>query len=369
MSVEFLAGLIDHVAHPIFVKDRSFQFVLVNRALGALVGVERDAMIGKTDYDFFPAHEADFFRRKDEELLASGKPVEIDEERITDAQGVEHILATTKVPFRDAAGAITHIVGIIHDITKIKRAEDALRQSNELLEERVQERTTALAAAQQDLLRKERLAMLGHLAGGLAHELRNPLGAIQNAVALLRKSDMAPLQQQALAVIDEEVRRADAIIRDLLDYARVRPAAPRVVPVLELVETALELERVPEPVSVRIVGDDDVMVAVDPGQVQTALGNLVRNACEAMPAGGTLEVAFARGGDRVQIVVADTGEGVRDDVRERLFEPLVTTKPLGIGLGLSTARSLIENQRGTLRYEPAHTGGAAFVIDLPAATR
>jgi two-component system, NtrC family, sensor histidine kinase HydH len=104
-------------------------------------------------------------------------------------------------------------------------------------------------------------------------------------------------------------------------------------------------------------------------QVQTALGNLVRNAFEAMPAGGTLAVDFHREGDRVRIVVTDTGEGVREEVRERLFEPLVTTKALGIGLGLSTAKSLIENQSGSIRYEDGRRGGAAFVIDLPAATR
>jgi PAS domain S-box-containing protein len=369
MSVEFLAAMIDHVAHPIFVKDRAFRFVLVNKALCDMVGVARADMLGKTDYDFFPATEADFFRHKDNELLQSGRTVEIDEEPITDAEGNQHILATTKVPFRNDQGDITHIVGIIHDITRMKHTEEALRHANERLEEHVLERSNALAAAQNELLRKERLAMLGHLAGGLAHELRNPLGAIQNAVALLRKSDLAPLPRQALAVIDEEVRRADSIIRDLLDYARVRPASPRDVPVQQLVEAALELEHVPEHVQVEITGDDEVIAAVDALQVQTALGNLVRNAFEAMPGGGTLAVDFSRVGDRVRIVVTDTGEGVREEVRDRLFEPLVTTKALGIGLGLSTAKSLIENQSGSLRYEDGRRGGAAFVIDLPAATR
>ncbi|MFP6684925.1 MAG: PAS domain S-box protein, partial [Polyangiaceae bacterium] len=209
LTIEFLSAIIDHIAHPIFVKDREFRFVLLNRALGAMVGHSVPDMLGKTDYDFFPKAEADFFREKDMEMFRSGSTVVIEEEPITTASGESRILATTKVPRRDRDGQVTHLIGIIKDITDLKRAEGALREANRNLELRVTERTAKLEAAQEQLVRKERLAVLGHLAGGLAHQLRNPLGAIQNATALLARGPLDQVQHDARRVITEEVRRAD----------------------------------------------------------------------------------------------------------------------------------------------------------------
>jgi PAS domain S-box-containing protein len=113
-------AVLEHVALPLFVKDRAFRFVLLNGALARFVGFPRDAMLGKTDYDFFPKAEADFFRQKDEELFQKGQRVEIPEETITDSSGKKHVLSTIKVPLRGRDGDITHLVGIIQDITAIK---------------------------------------------------------------------------------------------------------------------------------------------------------------------------------------------------------------------------------------------------------
>src|SRR6185436_19340783 len=122
---------VDHIADPIFVKDRQFRFVLLNRALCTMVGYPREEMLGKTDYDFFPKEEADFFRQKDVEMFAIGEPVVIEAEPITDSSGRRHVLATSKAPLRDESGQITHVIGVIHEITRLKEAEDALRQANE----------------------------------------------------------------------------------------------------------------------------------------------------------------------------------------------------------------------------------------------
>ena len=198
----FLEAIFEHVAHPLFVKDRAFRFVLVNRALCEMVGRSRDDLLGRTDYDFFTPAEADNFRREDLEVFTLGRERIIEAEPLTDARGKRHILATTKVPLRQATGEVTHVVGIIHDITELKAAEEALRHANEALDHRVAERTAALAAAQAELMRKERLAALGQLAGGLAHQIRNPLGAIVNAAALLERSlrSVAQTSQSSVAV-------------------------------------------------------------------------------------------------------------------------------------------------------------------------
>ncbi len=367
-SAEFLAAIVELVAHPIFVKDRSYRFVLLNRAFFDMVGFEREQMIGKTDYDFFPKEQADFFRRKDVEMFTSGDPVQIEEEPITDREGNVHILATTKVPYRDAQGNVTHLVGIIKEITELKAAQEALRQANAELERRVAERTAELERAQDELLRKERLAVLGQLAGGLAHQLRNPLAAIQNAVALLRRPDGPSGARQALSIIDEEVRRADRTIRDLLDYAAIRPPRLREVPLATIIEQVLDFEHPPEGVDLRVDADAGAVALADASQLAAALGNVVRNAIEAVEQKQKAVVAIHvdRQGDWVRVVVGDSGDGVPASARASLFDPLVTTKPLGVGLGLSIARSLIENLGGTIRFEDSPLGGAAFVIELPA---
>ena len=366
----FLTQIIEHVAHPIFVKNRAFEFVVVNRACCEMVGYSVADMIGKNDYDLFSKEEADFFRQKDAELFATGSFVEIGEEPITDAQGRKHVLATTKVPLRDSEGEVTHLIGIIHDITALKAAEEALRLSNEELEARVKERTHALAVAQEDLMRKERLAVLGRLAGGVAHQIRNPLGTIKNAAYVLQRLTAGspnPEIRQALEMIHDEVESANQTITALLDYTRVRHAVRRTVAPHEVIELAIAGQPIGPTIAVVRELPELPLVAVDAEQVRSALLNLVRNAVEAMPNGGTLTVMCWVEEGWVVVGVTDTGSGISAEICARLFEPLVTTKPLGLGLGLVTARTLIEGQGGTLRCTSQPGEGARFEVRLPIA--
>lgn len=369
LPVELIPAVIEHVARPIFVKDRSFRFVLLNRAFAALVGHPRDAMLGKTDYDFALAAEADFFRLKDAEMFSTGSRVTIEEEPFTDALGQRHVLTTTKVPLRNTAGEVTHLVGIIHDITRLKAAEQALQLANEALGQRVRDRTAALEAAQAELVRKERLAVLGQLAGGLAHQIRNPLAAILNSAYVLQRNVTSPSEDtaSAISIILEEVWQANRIITDLLDYARVRPPVRRPVSLREIVERTLGGQTTPP--NVRVTLDVPVLppVSVDPDQVRDALGNLLRNALEAMPEGGDLRISALPVGDEIRLSIADNGVGIPCDVQQKLFEPLVTTKPLGLGLGLPTTRALVENQGGSIRWESAPEWGTRFEVMLPIA--
>ena len=366
----FLAAIVELIAHPIFVKDRQFRFVLLNAAFCRMVGHPREEMLGKSDYDFFPKDESDWFRARDTEMFERGEPVDVAEELITDASGVRHVLATTKVPLRDEAGVMTHLVGIIHDISRLKAAEEALRQANERLEQRVVERTAALAAAQEELVRRERLALMGQLAGGLAHQIRNPLASITNAGYLMQKALAGrdePDLRQPLEIVLEEAWKANRIITGLLDHARIRAADREECRVAALVEQALASNPAPDSVTIVRAIEDVPPVFVDPHQVSEALGNLVRNSLDAMPTGGTLTVEVRRERQVVVVAVADTGPGIPPEHQRTLFRPLVTTKPQGLGLGLITARMLAENQGGKITFVGSGPG-ARFEMQLPLAT-
>lgn len=365
---EFLAEIVDCIAHPIFVKDRAFRFVLLNRAFAEMAGYPRERMLGKTDFDFFPESEARFFRQKDVEMFGGGQTVKIDAEPITDAAGQRHILSTTKVPLRDEHGEITHLVGIIHDITHLKDVEDRLRIANEELESRIETRTQELARTQELLLTQERMAVLGQLAGGLAHQIRNPLGAISNVAFVLRRrlhGAQSPDVERAIEILLEEIQRANRIVTDLVEYARLRSPRLQRVGISELLAD-LELSRLLPP-GVRLVERVGAVpcVEADPVQVLEALGNIVRNAVEAMSGHGQLTIEARREGEFVVLALTDTGPGVLESMEHRLFEPLVTTKADGFGLGLTTARNLIENQGGSLAYQRADPPGARFEVRLP----
>lgn len=368
MSLELLAAVVENVAQPVFVKDAQSRFVLLNRAFVTLVGHERETMLGKTDADFFPEAEADFFRKMDERVLHEGTSLTIEEEPVTDAQGQRRYLRTTKSPLRDASGRVTHLVGVIVDMSEVKRAEPLLRSANEELERAVEERTRDLRDVQQALLRKERLTVLGQLAGGLAHQIRNPLAAMQTAAAVLRRrlgEHEDPDVLSALNVIREEVWEANRIITDLLDYARVKPPSRADVQVEQLLAAAIDATTPPSRVILQWDVTPGIVVRVDERQTRDALENVVRNAFEAMPQGGTLSISAHVDAGAALIALEDTGPGLTRDSLKHLFEPLVTSKPLGLGLGLSTARALVENQGGTIRCATQRGTGARFEVRLP----
>jgi PAS domain S-box-containing protein len=366
---QFFRAIVDEVAQPIFVKDRAFRFVVLNPAFGVLAGRETEDMIGSTDHDYFPKAQADFYREADERVFREGKLVAIDEEAFTDLQGRVHVLRTVKAPLRNpTTGEVTHLVGIITDVTMLKNAEAVLRSANEELERRVAERTQALRSTQDALLRKERLAVLGHLAGGLAHQIRNPLAAMATASSILKKKlqNLADADvQQALHVILDEVWEANRIITDLLDFARVKAPDRSTISAIEIVEMALVRARPPNDIEIVLGQLEDVNVSVDGRQARDAVANVMRNAFEAMPTGGTVHISIVSEANNALIAVEDTGPGLTRDVLACLFEPLVTSKALGLGLGLSTARMLIENQGGTVRASTQGQGGARFEICLP----
>ena len=283
-----------------------------------------------------------------------------------------------------AAGNRTPVVATLRtdEIGRLSRAFDAMahsiRTSQDTLEyqigERTQELEAALArlkAAQDELVRQERLATLGHLSGSIAHELRNPLGVMMNAVFYLESvlGDAPPRVREHLTKLRNQVGLSASIITGLLDFTRTGQPQLSTVTVQQLLDEHLARVTVPASISVnRDISPNVPPVRVDAVQVGQILVNLFTNALQAMEGGpGVLTVRARRHGDNVRIEVSDTGPGIPTEERDRIFEPLYTTKARGIGLGLSISRSLARVNDGELTVVAQSDSGATLALDLPAA--
>jgi signal transduction histidine kinase len=252
-------------------------------------------------------------------------------------------------------------------------AEEEIRELNLELVQRVARGTHDLSEAQDKIVRQEKLTVLGQLAGGVGHELRNPLGVIANAVYYLKmlQPEMDVKVKQYLEMIESETRTAEKIITDLLEFARVKSVVKEKVSVSDLVEYTLSRRSAPFNISVKKELLDDLpLVCVDPRQISQILENLVVNAFQAMAEGGevTIQGNPEVKEDRcyVSLSVGDTGSGISKENMGKLFEPLFTTKPKGIGLGLAVCRKLIEVNEGWIEVESEEGKGTMFTIHLPA---
>ncbi|WP_242352885.1 MULTISPECIES: ATP-binding protein [unclassified Anaeromyxobacter] len=224
----------------------------------------------------------------------------------------------------------------------------------------------------QRLFQAEKMSAIGQLAGGVAHEINNPLGGILAFAQLMSREDRSPADLENLKLIQDAAMRAKRIVESLLRFSR-RPRGEEKGPVelAQVADDALFLLRPQmKDGKVEVVRDYRPVTALgNANQLQQIVVNLVVNAIQAMSGAGRLTVTAGPGAPgRVRVSVADTGPGVRPEIAKRIFEPFFTTKPegKGTGLGLSICYQIAEDHGGSIRVEPGPEGGACFVVDLPA---
>jgi PAS domain S-box-containing protein len=297
-------------------------------------------------------------------------------------------------------GEPMNVATVSRDLSEQKASEAALRHLNESLERRVEERTFELAEAnkrlvaetleraqadlrfqklQNELFHAARLTAAGQMAAALAHELNQPLTAVVNSVnatkRLLTREDRVNLviAQQASEEAAEQALRASEIVRSLRQFLARNESERRIEVLPSMIEeaSALALSSIaPLTVRLRFEFDDSARgVLVNRVQIQQVIVNLIRNAFEAMADQKFREVTLATrtvGDGTVEVAVADIGPGIPSDIASRLFEPFVSTKRDGMGLGLSISRSIIEAHDGRLIAEPNPAGGTIFRFTLPA---
>lgn len=281
--------------------------------------------------------------------------------------------ADVEVPVRGAAEVARLAVAF-------NQMASQLRDERRALEDRLREleqTTIDLESAQDQLLRSERLASVGRLAAGVAHEIGNPLSAILGLVELLRDGVDDEDREEFLGRIHAETERIHAIIRDLLDFSRQgddEDDADATADLAEVVEDAVGLvapQKDLRDVSIeRRVMEDLPRVRGSADRLTQVVLNLLLNAADAIEGEGTIAVELRGTGDgEVELCVTDSGPGIDPAVAEHLFEPFVTTKPTGqgTGLGLAVCHTIVERLGGSLLAENAPGGGARFVVRVPAA--
>ena len=389
-----LRNLLHNIPDHIYFKDQDSRFILVNPAMARMMELRKpEDAIGKTDFDIFTQEHAEAALADEKEILRTGQPIVGKVEKETWPDGSVSWVTTTKLPLRDQRGEIVGTFGISRDTTERKRAEDALKQAVEDLQLSREE----LRNAHQQLMHAERLETVGRMAAGIAHEVQNPLQILLMSLDYIsqRLTDRDAVLDGVLTEMRGATKRADTIIRGLLDFSRSDDLELKPQDLNVLVGSALAL--VKHPLNQHgVVLDAELApelppLALDGMKIEQVLVNLFTNAIHAMPQGGMLKVkthaacltqtrhiAGAReachfyAGDTVVIVeVDDTGSGIPAECLRKIFDPFFTTKATGkgTGLGLAIVKRIIDLHNGDIEIANRPEGGVACRLMFKACER
>jgi len=259
------------------------------------------------------------------------------------------------------------LTGVLSDQQRKQKAR--LQQTAQ----RLSEVYADLQKSFESLRRAERLSALGTLSAGLAHEIRNPLSAIQGALEIMGREDLEPLRRQEFTgIVTKEVARLNEMLAHFLRFARPQPPQRKPTAVRELMQEVHSLvseSAASRRVQVRLREADFPLttVSVDPDQIKEVMLNLVLNATEAMPGGGAVELSAAREADSIAINIMDDGTGVPEGDLQKIFDPFYSTKPDGTGLGLPIAHQIMEQHGGRIEARRNPGRGMTFSLVFPLA--
>jgi PAS domain S-box-containing protein len=409
----FYFSLVESLPQSILRKDLEGRFTFANTRVCNEFGCTLDQLLGKTDFDFFPHDLAEKYRRDDQKVVQSGETLDEVEEHVT-PHGETLYVQVIKTPVLGADGKAIGIQGIFWDVTARKRAQEQLQDQNRRLEEMARSESDAhraLKATQSRMVQSEKLASLGQMVAGVAHEINNPLAFVINNVAVLER-DLGDLQPLLALYREAEPRLAEAA-PDLADSMQTMRAENDLDYTIEnlpgiLVRTREGLKRIQ-----RIVADLRVFARIDEtelnevdlnagiessanivqgqakkhgvtlakdlrplpaircygAKINQVVVNLLANAIDACAdrQGGIVTIRTRPEADGVTIEVEDNGCGIDSRVREKIFDPFFTTKPIGqgTGLGLSISYGIVQDHGGTIELESEPGKGTRFTVHLP----
>ncbi len=342
----------------VFLKDLEGRFITINKRLESLLGMSREELRGKTDYEIFPRETAEYYREHDRRIVETGEALMIEE--VADLEdGKRHTFLASKFPLRDPSGRLYGVGAVSQDISQVKQAEDALREANARLTE-------------ADERRKDFL-------GVLSYELRNPLTPIRNSLYILdRAAPGGDQDRRARTVIDRQVSHLARLVDDLLDVTRISRGKVRLqrtrMDLTEAARRAVEDHRsLLEDLDVQVqLPNEALWIDGDPTRLAQVIGNLLNNAAKFTPRQGRVSVSLTRIEGRAVLEVADTGLGIAPETLERLFVPFAQAEQSldrsrgGLGLGLALVKGMVELHGGEVSAQSGGPGkGARFTIRLP----
>ncbi len=419
-----LRTLIDNLPDFIFVKDTQSRFVINNIAhVHGMGAATQEELFGKTDFDMFPPDLAAQFYANEQTVIRSGELLVNQEEPFIDTAGHQRWLSTTKVPLRDSHDEIMGLVGMSRDITAHKQAEEELKRYRDHLEELVAKRTQALKEKNEDLektlqklqeaqnrlVAQEKLASLGALTAGIAHEIKNPLNFVINFAAMsielaqevgeeikTQKDRLKPetikdiddilsdLESNA-ARINEHGTRADSIVRSMLLHSRGKAGERQLTDLNALLAEDVNLayhgmraRDAAFDINIETAYDPSLKpVEVVPQDISRVFINIINNACDATREkkkvlgeafSPILSVGTKNLANQVEIRIRDNGCGISPEVRNKIFNPFFTTKleGKGTGLGLSISYDIITHEhQGEIDLDTEVDNYTEFIISLP----
>jgi len=341
--------LLENLPQKIFLKDKNSVYLSCNENYARDLKIKPHMIIGKTDYDFYPKELAEKYRADDKRVMQTGETEDLEEDYIQDGQKI--FVHTVKTPVKDNQGNVIGILGIFWDITEKKKL-------------------------QHQLIQTEKLVAVGTLAYGIAHEFNNILaGMMANAELGLITGDSQQVKE-CFETIVENTQRASSITNNLLVFARQKEAKKELVDITEPLKSVLSIiHRELEKNNIKIIENFKSIPKIfcDAGQFSEVFLNMLTNARDAMtPNGGTLTIQVEPYEDNIRIIFKDSGCGIPDEIKGRIFEPFVTTKGAlggselpGTGLGLFLTYGIIDGYQGKIEVESEVGKGTQFTILIP----
>jgi PAS domain S-box-containing protein len=268
----------------------------------------------------------------------------------------------------DETGNVEFITGIAQDVTERKKNEERIKNQNILLEKAVINKTQEMEKMIEKMISQEKLATIGKVSGSIAHEIRNPLGAVKQSVFYLQGQlkNQSEKVQNHLKLMDEELTITDRVITNLLEMTRLGDVNKEQLNIKNLINQAAR--RIEKGTLVKLVykiSDDAKFVWADPLQMQQVFVNLITNSAQAMENKGEILIQSEQKQSSIKITLSDSGPGMKKDDIKKAFEPLFTTKAKGTGLGLSICKQIIDNHGGDIKINSVPKKGTTVSIILP----
>jgi PAS domain S-box-containing protein len=379
IAKNYLENIVENTRTNLMVVDKDLVVRTVNSAQAQTLGRTKEEIVGQSIMRLFPGGLAPYQGIPFESLLQktlTGRSFEIKDYRITGLQESPLYLSINMNPII-LQGNIPGILITSSNVTKRVQLEDALKNYTVELEDKVVKGTATAKKLEQQVMHSEKLASLGRLAAGVAHEIGNPLTSISTFAQLLREMATDEFSQNSLDIINTHIQRITDIVRRMSTFARADSLNIKPTQINDVLNSTLDLMRLDKRMKSSIeifvnTNPDLPRTMIDEGQVAQVFINVIINALDAMPGGGRLAVTTRQdhddqGKDCILVEFADTGTGIPHEELEKIFDPFYTTKEpgKGTGLGLSLSYNIIKRFKGDIKVESEPGRGTIFTVILP----